>query len=127
MPFLITNEIEKKIIYINELIRFNKFNELHTEGYLTESKPEDIKRVLVEYFNNDKNVSNLKKISPPSKEFIQCNAATFFITPKKPDPNQWRIELNLIINDIESDLTAIYYLDTSVSPEKVQLYDLLIQ
>lgn len=123
----ITEEIIETIIYINKLIALNEFERLEEEELITQVKPEHLRTALRDYFNSSNWPSDLSHISPPTKGYILTDSITIFTKPKTPSISSWMIELDIIIDNKPSDLTAIYSISTTGTTSKIDLYAIITQ
>lgn len=105
----------------------NEFERLEKEKLITQVKPEHLRTALYDYFNNSNLPSDLSRISTPSRQHILTDAITLFTTPKKPTISSWVIELDIIIDNKPSDLTAIYSISTTDTTSKIDLYAIFTQ
>jgi len=121
----IDNKITAEIVEINSNIKEDNFSLLASMHHFHENTPENIRRAILEYFDDTPEPSNLNKICAPSEKYILEKSRIYFINPKQPNQKERRIELNAIIEGKESDLTIVYFSYKDGRTPCIQIYDAL--
>lgn len=122
----IDSGIKSEIKKICDLISQNNFDSLDKDGYFEVSAASDVKRAILEYLCGDiLNEDDLSRINSPDDEYIKIHANILNIDPKAPSEKRKKIELNLILDGAESDMTIIYFAYKNDTDVKVRVYDAL--
>ena len=121
----IDNKFIAEIIKINSHIKEDNFSLLASTHHFHENTPENIRRAILEYFDDTPDPSHLNKICAPSEKYILDKSRIYHIDPKHPNSKERRIELNVIIENNESDLTIIYFSYKDGRTPCIQIYDAL--
>lgn len=121
----ITTSMISEIININLLLSQDNFKALSSQGRFIISEPDNIRRAILESFDDTVDAKNLKRICTPTEEYILKESKVYYINPKQPEQNTKRIELNIIVDGAKSDLTIIYYSYKTQSDIHIKIYDAL--
>lgn len=101
----------------------NNFEKLISDENLDVKASEGIKRGILEYLCGDVlDERALKRVGIPDREYIIERANLYEINPEAPSDFSKRIQLDLIIDGVESDLTLIVYAYKRVEGSGIRVY-----
>lgn len=122
----ITEDMLSEISKICECFSKNNFQKLVSDGNFDVSASIGIKRNILEYLCGDVlDERALVRIGIPSFDYIIDHAKLYEIDPGAPSDSSKRIQLDLVIDDIESDLTLVMYAYKLAEGGRIRIYDAL--
>ncbi|WP_423370114.1 hypothetical protein [Burkholderia sp. LMG 32019] len=122
----ITLAMIHQIIRICDLISRNDFVRLEAEGNFEVSTPSEIRAGVLEYLGGDfPRESDLVRIGVPDENYVRNHSIVYEINPSSPSDRDKRIQINLIIDGVESDLTLILHAHKREGGDEVRVYGAL--
>ncbi|WP_446904418.1 hypothetical protein [Burkholderia sp. YIM B11467] len=122
----ITSAMVLEIIKICALISKDDFVRLEVDGNFEVSTSSEIKAGILEYLGGDfQNEIDLARIGVPDENYVLNHSALYEINPSSPSGRDKRIQINLIIDGVESDLTLILRAHKRESGDEVRIYGAL--
>ncbi|VWB80852.1 hypothetical protein BLA13014_03718 [Burkholderia aenigmatica] len=101
----------------------NNFEKLIFDENLDVKASEGIKRGILEYLCGDVlDERALKRVGIPDREYIIERANLYEVDPGAPSELSKRIQLDLIIDGVESDLTLVVYAYKRVEGSGIRVY-----
>jgi hypothetical protein len=115
-----------EIIKICALISKNDFVRLEAEGNFELNAPSEIKIGILECLGGDfPHEGDLVRVGIPDENYVINNSRLYEINPSSPSDSDKRIQIDLIIDGVESDLTLVLYARKRESGDVVRIYDAL--
>ncbi|WP_174939775.1 hypothetical protein [Burkholderia lata] len=103
----------------------SNFEKLALDGNFDVAESAGVKRG-VEYLCGDVSDDRaLKRIGIPDRDYIIEHAKLYEINPEAPSECSKRIQLDLIVDGVESDLTLVVHAYKRVEGDGVRVYDVL--
>ncbi|WP_175222783.1 hypothetical protein [Burkholderia aenigmatica] len=113
-----------EISKICECLSGNNFEKLVSDGNFDANESEGVKRNILEYLCGDVlDERALKRIGIPGRDYIVGHAQLYEIAPGAPSEFSKRIQLDLIVDGIESDLTLVMHAYKRSEGGVVHIYD----
>lgn len=87
------------------------------------SAPSEIKTVILECLGgNSPSESDLVRVGVPDENYVLSHSAVYEINPSSPSDRDKRIQMNLIVDGFESDLTLILRAHKREGGDEVRIY-----
>ncbi|WP_174935047.1 hypothetical protein [Burkholderia lata] len=120
----ITGDMILEISKICEYLSINNFEKLVSDGNFYANESEGVKRNILEYLCGDvMDERALKRIGIPGHDYIVGHAQLYEIAPGAPSEFSKRIQLDLIIDGVESDLALVMHAYKRSEGGVVRIYD----
>ncbi|WP_176730068.1 hypothetical protein [Burkholderia seminalis] len=122
----ITDDMILEISKICECFSKNIFEKLISNGNFDAKESEGIKRNILEYLCGDVLDENaLKRIGVPDRGYIVSHVKLYEIDLGAPSGSSKRMQLDLIIDGVESDLTLVAHAYKMAEGDRILIYDAL--
>lgn len=122
----ITSAMVLEIIKICALISKDDFVRLEVEGNFEVSTASEIKTGILEYLGGDfPNERDLVRVGVPDENYVINHSTLYEINPSSPSDRDKRIQINLIVDGVESDLTLILRAHKREEGDEVRIYGAL--
>lgn len=122
----IAEDMVFEISGICECFSKNDFDKLVLNGNFDAKASDGIKRNILEYLCGDiPDERALKRIGVPTRDYILGRAKLYEIDPEVPSESDKRVQLDLIIDGVESDLTLVMHAYKRNEGSWIRVYDAL--
>lgn len=122
----ITDDMILEMSRICECFSKNIFEKLVSDGNFDAKESEGIKRNILEYLCGDILDENaLKRIGVPDRGYIVSRVRLYEIDPGAPSESSKKVQLDLIIDGVESDLTLVMHAYKMTEKDRILICDAL--